>query len=176
MFKKTPEYKNTAAKISVILTLALGLFLFIMANSGSIALPWLAQLFAIASITYAVEIAVIYLLRRYTFIIEPMSEISDSGEEAYDLIINERRSNRELKVCHVSVKHIEFIRVVNSENKKTVKKERKVRTRYTYNTQFAAPRLLEIVIEGGGENASLLVSYDEELINALLSVGVRKIQ
>ena len=175
MLKKTPAPKNTAAKISALLTLLLGVFLFFMANAGLIALPWLAQLMGITLMTFAVYVASAYLLRRHTFIIESMSGAAENGEGAYDFIITEFRSNREMKVCHVSVKDIEFIREVNAENKKAVEKDRKGKARYTYDTQFAAARRIEIAIENGGERASMLITYDEELLRAFLAVGVRKI-
>ena len=172
MFKKTPKPKNTAGKISALATLLLGAFLFIMANAGLIALPWLAQLIGIILLTFAIYVASAYLLRRYTYVVESVSGAAEDGEGAYDYIIYELRSGRELKVCHVSVKSIKYIRVVTPENKKKVNAERKKMQRYTYDTTFAASRRLEIVIENGGEQASMLVTYDEEMLSALMSTGV----
>ncbi len=174
MFKKTPAPKNTAAKISALLTLLSGVFMFIMAGGQAIPLPWLAQIVGILLLTFSIYVASAYLLRRYTFIVESVSDAAESRDGAYDLIINELRSNRELKVCHISVKNIEFIRVVNAENKKTVAEDRKRKQRFTYDTQFAAARRIEIAIAHEGEEASMLVTYDEELLNVLLSVGVIK--
>ena len=47
--------------------------------------------------------------------------------------------------------------------------------KYTYDSQFAPSRRIEVVIKNGGEEASMLLTYDEELLSALVSVGVRKI-
>ena len=33
---------------------------------------------------------------------------------------------------------------------------------------------IEVVIKNGGEEASMLLTYDEDVLNALLAVGVRK--
>ena len=174
MFKKTPKPKNTAGKISALATLLLGAFLFIMANMGLIALPWLAQLIGIILLTFAIYVASAYLLRQYTYVVESVSGAAEDGEGAYDYIIYELRSGRELKVCHVSVKSIKYIRVVTPENKKTVNAERKKMQRYTYDTTFAASRRIEIVVKNGGEEASMLLTYDEDVLNALLATGVRK--
>ena len=174
MFKKTPVPKNTVAKISALTALVLGLFMFVSARIDVIALPWLAQIIAIILLTFSIHVTTSYLLKRYTFIIESMSGAAESGEGAYDFIITEFRSNREIKVCHVSDKSINYIRVVTPENKKAVSAERKKMQRYTYDITFAAPRKLEIVVENGDELASMLVTYDEELLDALISIGVIK--
>lgn len=174
MFKKTPKPKNTAGKISALATLLLGAFLFIMANMGLIALPWFAQLIGIIMLTFSIYVASAYLLRQYTYVVESVSGAAEDGEGAYDYIIYELRSGRELKVCHVSVKSIKYIRVVTPENKKTVNAERKKMQRYTYDTTFAASRRIEIVVKNGGEEASMLLTYDEDVLNALLATGVRK--
>ena len=174
MFKKTPTPKNNAAKISAALAVAGGALVFILTTAvKEIPFPGVAQFIGLLLVAYAVYIAGAYLLRSYTFIIEPSDD--DDAELDHDLIINEQRGKRALKVCHVSVKKIEFIRIVDSQNKKEVSKDRKAKDKYTYDAQFAASKRLEIAIKGGSEEASMLVTYDDELIQALLTVGVRKI-
>ena len=182
MFKKTISPKNKAAKITALLTLICGAFLFIMASGNAIPLPWIAQLIGIVLLTSCIYITSAYLVRRYTFLIEPVSGASEDGVGAYDFIIYEVGAKREgasgrvdKKVCHVSVQHIEFVRVVDVENKKTVSKERAKMDKYTYDVQFAASRRIEVVIKNGGEEASMLLTYDDELLSALVAVGVRKI-
>lgn len=175
MFKKTIAPRNRAAKISALLALLGGAFLFIMAGGNNIPLPWLAQLIGILLLTFSVYVACAYLLTRHTVVIESTSGAAEDGEGAYDFIVYQQSGNRERKVCHVSVKHIDFIRVVDNENKKAVAKERTKMDKYTYDTQFAAARRIEVVIKNGGEEASMLLTYDEELINALVAVGVRNI-
>ena len=173
MYRKTPVPKNTAAKISAILTLIGGAFMFIMVSGDNIPLPWLAQTIGIVFLTFSVYVAVAFLLRRYTFILETVSK--EDGENDCDFIVKELKSNREIKVCHVSVHDIAFIREVNAANKSPVAKERQKKKKYTYDTQVCAARRLEIAIEYDGEDISLLVTYDEELLNALVAAGVRKI-
>ncbi len=178
MFKKTIEPKNRAAKVSALLTLLGGAFMFIMANGGNIPLPWLAQLIGIVLLTFSIYVASAYLFKQYAVVIESMSGAAEDGEGAYDLIVYEFGSSKyrkgDRKVCHVSVKHIEFIRVVTAENKKEVARERRKLDKYTYDTQFAPSRRIEVVIKNGGEEASMLLTYDEEILNALLATGIRK--
>ena len=173
MYKKTPVPKNTAAKISALLTLIGGAFMFIMVGGENIPLPLLAQTIGIVFLTFSVYVAVAFLLRRYTFILEMVSK--EDGENDCDFIVKELKSNREIRVCHVSVKDILFIREVDAKNKKSVDRDRAKKKKYTYDTQFCAAKRLEIAIKYDGEDISLLVTYDEELLNALVAVGVRKI-
>ncbi len=179
MFKKTIEPKNKGAKISALLSFIGGAFMLILSSGGTIPLLWLAQMLGISLITYSTYVVSAYIFRRYTVIIESMSGAAEDGEGAYDFIIYElgprRNGKTEIKVCDVSVKHIDFVRVVTAENKKEVARDRKNKDRYTYDAQFAAVRRLEIAITNGGEVASILFSYDEELLRALVSIGVKKI-
>ena len=131
MFKKTPTPENKAAKISAVISVAGGVLVFILTTAiKDIPFPGVAQFIGLLLVAYAIYIAGAYLLRRYTFIIEP-SEDEDT-EPDHDLIINEQKGNRKIKVCHVSVKKIEFIRVVDSKNKREVAKNRKNKDKYTY--------------------------------------------
>lgn len=178
MFKKVIAPKNTAAKISALLTLLGGAFMFIMANGNFIPLPWLAQLIGIVLLTFSIFVASAYLLRQYSVVIESVSGAAEDGEGAYDFLVYELGASRykkgDRKVCHVSVRHIEFIRIVTAENKKEVARERVKLDKYTYDSQFAPSRRIEVVIKNGGEEASMLLTYDEDVLNALLAVGVRK--
>lgn len=181
MFKKTIAPKNRAAKISALLTLLGGAFMFIMASGGNIPLPWLAHLIGIVLLTFSIYVASAYLFRQYAVAIESTSGAAEDGEGAYDLLVYELGAKRvgasgraDRKVCHVSVKHIEFVRVVTAENKKAVALERRKLDKYTYDTQFAPSRRIEVVVKNGGEEASMLLTYDEDVLNALLATGVRK--
>lgn len=180
MFKKTIEPKNRAAKVSALLSFIGGAFMFIMSSGGSIQYPWLAQFLGVALLSYSTYVVSVYVFRKYTVVIESVSETAEDGEGDYDFIIYElgarRYGQRERKVCHVSVKNIDFVRVVTQENKKEVARDRKEKDRYTYDAQFAASRRLEIAITNGGEVASILFTYDEELLRALVAIGVRKIR
>ena len=178
MYKNKPEPKNRAAKASALMTLIGGMLLFVLSNSGAIPLPWLAQTVAVIFLTFSIYVAAAYLLKRYTFIVDRKPQIDGDGGDC-DFIITEQKGNRDIKVCHVSVNDIVFIREVNSTNKKEVNQDRKKKKRYTYDTQFWASRRLEIAINYTDsepeEHISLLVTFDEKLINVLLAAGVKKI-
>ncbi len=177
MYKNKPEPKNKVAKVSALMTLIGGMFLFAVSNSGAIPLPWLAQTVAVIFLTFSIYVAAAYLLKRFTFIVDGKATVDGDGDS--DFIITEQKGSREIKVCHVSVNDIVFIREVNAANKKEVNKDRKKKKRYTYDTQFWASRRLEIAISytdsDPEEHISLLVTFDEGLVRALLMAGATKI-
>lgn len=169
MFKKTIKHKNTAGKISALLCLILGAALFILSGSGYVAIPTLAQIISIILLAASIYIATAYLLREYTYSIEPNTHIVEDDDLSgqFDLIITELKGRRLVKVCHIEMKDVKEIRIITPDNKKTVKSQRKGANCYTYNTQFAPSRQLEIKAEIDREDYSLILSYDEEFITAL---------
>lgn len=175
MYKKTPEPKNKAAKASALLTIICGAFLFVFASSGAIPYPVIAQTCGIVFLTFSIYVASVYLLKRYTFIVDDFG-LTDSETDDYDFVITERRGKREIKVCHVSLKDIAFAREVNAKNKKEVTSDRKNKKRFTYDTQLWAARRIEIAIaytdNGTDESISMLITYDDELLKVLSNLGV----
>ena len=77
MFKKAIKHKNTAAKISALLCLICGAALFILAGNGMVSISVLAQAISIILIVAAIYIASAYLLREYTYSIEPNTKIGE---------------------------------------------------------------------------------------------------
>ena len=179
MFQKIIETNNKGAKISAIIALVGGLLSFIMLSGRDIPYGGVFQTVSFGFIAYAIYITLSYTLVRYMIIIESMSGAAEDGEGAYDFIVYQlapqRNGKTETKVCHVSLKNIDFVRVVDKQNKKEVAKDRRGKDKYTYDAQFAAQKHLEVAITNGGEVASIFLTYDEDVLNALLSVGVKKI-
>ena len=175
MFKKIIELKNKGAKASAILSLVGGAVAYIAAGGGNIPYPWVLQTAGVALFTYSIYIATAYLFKRHTVVIEPAGEPDEDGESGYNLLIFEMTGKRERKVCDVPTSRVDFVRVVTAENKKEVARDRKNKDKYTYDAQFAAQRRIEIAITSGGEVASILLTYDEDVLNALLSAGVTKL-
>lgn len=169
MFKKTPKINNRAAKISAIITLAAGALIFIIANGG-IPMPWIAQTLGVAFVAYSIYVAAVYLLREHTFIVEENER--DEENETYLFKINERKGKREMTVVRVRLDEIQFVRVVDKQNKKVVAEERKSKKRFTYDAQFMAQKRLEFDILCEGESISVLTTYDDELVALLKSYGV----
>ncbi len=158
MYRSTPKYKNTAAKITALVCLLSGGALFCFANAGIIVLPSIAQLLGIILITAAIYIASVYLLRAYTFI------IAENNEDCYDFIITEKKGRRDIKVVHFAISDITSVREVTPSNKHQIEAERKNKKRYTYNTLFAANRFIEICASLDDEEYSVFVAYDEKLL------------
>lgn len=169
MFKKIIKHKNTAGKISALLCLIVGAALFILAGNGLVAIPALAQLISICLLGASIYIASAFLLREYTYAIEGNMHIveDDDISKQYDLIVTEAKGKRQIKVCHIEMSDIKKVRIITPENKKAVKSERKDAKRYTYDTQFAPNRQIEIKAEIDHEDYSIILSYDEEFLAAL---------
>ena len=178
MFKKTIETNNKGAKISAIIALVGGVVAFIISVGENVLYEWVLQTVSIAFFTYAAYITICRISVRHMIIIESTSGAAEDGEGAYDFIVYQlapkRNGKSETKVCHVSVKHIDFVRVVDAENKREVARDRRAKDKYTYDSQFAAQKHLEVSITNGGEVASIFLTYDEEVLNALLAVGVER--
>lgn len=168
-FKKVMKHKNTAGKITALLCLLGGGFLFILANGSLILFPAVAQTVGLILIAAAIYIAVAYLLREYTFSVEANDDFS-SGEsdhaDRYSFRITEAKGKRNIKVVDVQMSEIVSWRIVDPTNRKLVRAERRQMKRFTYDTCFAASRQIEIVAEIDEESYSILVSYDPELLKA----------
>ncbi len=175
MYKNTPTPKNFVAKMYVLITLIGGLVLFISANYLNYHFPWLVQCLGVVLIGAAIYLATAYLLRRYTYSVEDSEKEDYVGEKvpSYLFRITEFKNNRNLTLCLVEVSDIKVCRTVTPENRKKVKEERKSKKRYTYDIAFAAPKQLELQMHVDGEDISMLVTYDPELVGVFNKLGVK---
>lgn len=163
------KHKNTAGKITALLCLIGGGFLFILANGSLILFPALAQTIGLILIAASIYIAVAYLLRQYTFSVEANDNFSNDESDfsdQYSFRITEAKGKRNIKVVDVQMSEIVSCRTVAPTNRKLVRAERKQMKRFTYDTCFAPSRQIEIVAEIDGESYSILVSYDPDLLKA----------
>ena len=167
-FRKTVTKKNTAGKITALLCLLSGAALVLLAGQIGQFVA-LAQLLGVGLLGASIYIASAYLLRVYTFSVEPSGKAGDELplEERYDFLITERKGNRDVKVCHLGLGDITNLRVVDPENKKQILEERKNKKRFTYNTEYAASRQIEVAATIDDEDYSILITYDEELFRVL---------
>ena len=173
MFKKTVIYKNISAKISALLCLISGVALFILSGNGYVAIPALAQVLSIILISASIYIASAFLLRVYTYSIEPNTHIvaDDDPSAQYDFIITDEKGKRSIKVCHIEMTDIISLKVITPENKKQISAERKLMKRYTYDTRFAASKQIEVRAKIDGEDYSVIITYDEDIISAFKKFG-----
>ena len=167
MYSNTPNPKNIAAKITSLLCLIMGAFMFIVANSNSLKFPWIAQLIGLILITVSIYVASAYLLRQYTFSVQPRESSSGEVYEKTDFCITEKRSSKSFTVCRISLDEIVSVKTVDPQNKKQIMNDRKKLKRFTYNTEFAASRQIEVVCNCESELLSILITYDEKLLNIL---------
>lgn len=167
LYKKTLRPKNKAGKIIALLLLLGGFAAFFMSNAGIIAIPALAQTLGIAFIASAIYIASVNLLREYTFSVELSRDGGTKESPEYEFRIDERRSRMTYTVCRIWISEIEQVRVMIPQNKKQIKTERKKKKRYTYDTTFAPAKRIEISARIDGEEISVLVTYDDDLLRVL---------
>lgn len=167
LYKKTAKPKNTAGKITALLCLLSGAALFILAGNLPDLFPSLIQVAGVILIGISIFIASSYLLREYTFSVTPGKDFSNEESDysdRFDFIVTERKYNRDVKVCHFGMSDVTSVRVVDPKNKKAISAERKNMRRYTYNTEFAASRHIEVRAQLDGEEFSIFITYDEELL------------
>ncbi len=173
LYKKIITPKNKLGKITALLLLLCGAALFIMANGSFIPFPAIAQILGLLLLTASIYIASVYLLKQFTFMI--VRNEKEGGELAdrdkYDFIITEKKGMKDMKVCHLTLSDIEAVRVVDAKNRKEVNEERKKLRKFSYNTEFAAHRAIEVMAQVDGERYSIFVSYDEELLELFLKLG-----
>ena len=105
-FKKVMKHKNTAGKITALLCLLGGGFLFILANGSLILFPAVAQTVGLILVAAAIYIAVAYLLREYTFSVEANDDFSNGGSDhadRYSFRITEAKGKRNTTLdCRLS--------------------------------------------------------------------------
>ena len=170
IYRKKIHPKNTAAKISALLFLLSGAFLLTVAKITNVA-PALFQLVAICFITASIYIASAYLLREYTFeLANNFKKDAIHTSEMYDFIIMEQKGKRSVKVCHLEMSDVTEINEITPTNAKQINAARKNKKKYTYNTQFAASRKIEVCAEINGDQLSIIVTYDEELLRTMKAI------
>ena len=167
IYQKKIQPKNIAAKVTSALCLFCGAALLILAQAGYIAIPILAQLLGIILWVASIYIASSYLLRNYTYSVEINSRARSNLtlSELYDFVVYENKGKKSVKVCHVEMRDVTNIIKTTPESKKNG--ENKEVKRFIYNTQFAANQKIEILAKISGEDYSIIVTYDEDLLSVL---------
>ncbi len=185
LYSKTPRPKNRAGKATALIALLVGGVIFAMANTRLSFNPAIFQLVGICFMVFSIYLASFYLLREYCIEVERVEKKTgddeDAGEDTkndpkreYDLIIYEVKGKRRIKVLHMSLAEFTKMRIVDKDNRKTVKDERKKMRYYTYDSEFCAPVRLELLARYDGEDYSIMTGYDEELFDLLESLGIKK--
>ena len=170
LYKKIIKPKNTAAKVTSLLTLLSGAFLWIA--SGIIPFPAIPQTCAVILIAVSIYVASAYLLREYSYeIADNYKDGETDKKDRYDFRITELKGNRSVKVCHIEMSDLTAVKEITPQNAKETRAARKKMRRYSYNTQFAASRRIEIQARVCDEEISILLPYDDELISVFKNLG-----
>ena len=167
LYKKTIHPKNKAGKLTALLCLISGTALFILSNADLIMFPAIAQILGLILLTCAVYVASAYLLREYTFSVEPGDRRREDGSPEYEFRITEHKGKMTYTTCRIALSEIISVKVIDANNKKLIRKERKPKKKYTYDTQFAASHQIEIAAEIDSEEISVIITYDDELLSTL---------
>ena len=169
LYEKTIKPQNRAAKVIALICLICGAAVFITADAFMQAGVAIIQLVGVGLIVSSIYIASAYLLRQYTFSIE-YNKQNGSTRETHDFIVKELRYGKNTKVCHFKMTDITSVHIIDGENKKQKIKERKGKLRYTYNTEFAPQKSIEISASLDDEDYSIIVTYDENLFRTLKNI------
>jgi hypothetical protein len=162
MYKNTPKPQNRSAKSCALICLIVGALMFAFSGIDIIMWKWFPQTVGVIFLTASIYIASVYLLRYYTFAVTERNDTT-----SYDLVIHEFKGKRSMTVCRIGLDDIVSARVVDKQNKKTVSAERKDKKRYTYDVTFLPSRQVEIVAEIDDEILSILITYDQELLDMI---------
>ena len=168
LYHKIITPKNTFGKLMSLFYLLGGAILYLSANTVE-SFASVLQVIGVLFVGFSIYIAIAFLLRQYCFSIQLNdAENADAPlSQRYDFIITEKKGKRDLKVVHFGMQDLTGVRIVDEKNKNQVAEERKPLKRYTYNTEYAAKRLIEVRAALDGEEYSILITYDEELFKAL---------
>ncbi len=189
LFHKKFQPKNRTGKTVALICYLFGGVLFLLSGMRFVKYASWVQLAGLIFFCAAIYVTSIYLLREYTVSVESargksryepeedeedeVGENAASGDlrRAYDLVIHEHRGKRIIKVCHLSVAELTEVTAVTKDNCKEIKvsrKDKRIR-KFTYNSEFLPPMQLEVRALYEGEEFSLLLPYDDELLQVLAS-------
>lgn len=170
LYNKTPKPENKKGKAVALILLLAGALFFIIASNDKVAFASVIQVAAIVSFTASIYIAAAYLLREYTFCIQKNGNSGDTPAENYDFLVYDNKGKRQVKACHFEMKDITGVRVIDKSNRKEAEKERKAMKRYLYDCDYSPERFIELRAHLEGEDYSIYVTYDEELLRVLQSL------
>lgn len=167
MLNITP--KNSNKKVSLLsagcLALGSAIFLFTLLRENAFYIPnSISQFIAVIFMGCSIYINVGYVMKEYTFATELTAESENSIP---DFLIYEKKNQKLITVCRVGLDRITYIGVIDSDNKKDALQNRRHMRRYKYNSIFLQKKFTEIRFCDGDENASVLITYDENFHNNL---------
>ena len=163
MYEYAPISPKKREKTVTFLTSGLAVLLFGFSQIPSIPYPVIYQLLALASITVAILFTTQYLMRRYTYRIEPREGAEENAP--LDLVITEYYGRRVSVVCRISVEEIESVTHVTAENRRELAAREKGRQGFGYCGEWRAENCYLLSVCHEGTAFTLRILADETLLS-----------
>ena len=161
---KSPKIKELGLFLAMTLP-ALPLFAF--SWWVSLAVAWLYRFTAVILLTVGFAFSSRYLMRRYTYRIEPRHGVR--LEAPPDLVVIEQVGKRIRTVCRVSLGDAVEITRLTQENRKTLIEDAKKKRCYVYTDRLPASNDTFLTVLDGEEYVWIRILADEKLYFLLKS-------
>lgn len=171
-FYSAPTPDKRREKHLVFLLTILGILLFALSGLPGMLLPGLWQLFAVASLAFAIYVLALCLLRRYTYALEPRENAP--AETPLDFTVTELRGKRRTVVARFSVEDLREIRPITDGNRRTVAKEMRGKRCFDYSGVLFAEPTAYIEAEVSGESVFVKILAEERFLGALYAMNSKK--
>lgn len=171
-FYSAPTPDKRREKHLVLLLMILGILLFALSGLPGMLLPGLWQLFAVASLAFAIYVLALCLLRRYVYALEPRENAP--AEAPLDFTVTELRGKRRTVVARFSVEDLREIRPITDGNRRTVAKEMRGKRCFDYSGVLFAEPTAYIEAEVSGETVFVKILAEERFLGALYAMNSKK--
>lgn len=171
-FYSAPTPDKRREKHLVFLLTILGILLFVLSGLPGMLLPGLWQLFAVASLAFAIYVLALCLLRRYVYALEPRENAP--AEAPLDFTVTELRGKRRTVVARFSVEDLREIRPITDGNRRTVAKEMRGKRCFDYSGVLFAEPTAYIEAEVSGESVFVKILAEERFLGALYAMNSKK--
>ncbi len=159
MYSYLPKSKKKAEKRICALLFGAGLLLYVPTCFPKTPYPVLFQLGTVLCCTAALMFVVRYLVRNYTYSVEP----SDLNNGSYDLVVTEQYGKRLRVVCRIAVAQITALTPITPENRKAVSAMLRKKRFFTYVSELAPVGLCVLQVCTEDEICYLKINTDERL-------------
>lgn len=171
-FYSAPTPDKRREKHLVFLLTILGILLFVLSGLPGMLLPGLWQLFAVASLAFAIYVLALCLLRRYVYALEPRENAP--AEAPLDFTVTELRGKRRTVVARFSVEDLREIRPITDGNRRTVAKEMRGKRCFDYSGVLFAEPTAYVEAEVSGESVFVKILAEERFLGALYAMNSKK--
>lgn len=154
---KTPRKKEILLSITLF---CVGIVLFAVSQIPNLPFPALFQLAMLVFLTAGVLVLSLCVLRHYVYRITPR----DTGDGDADFTVTEYYGRRVTVVCRVSLRDIEDITPITSQNRNAVNAAVKGERVYRYTSELFDAQPYLVTIADGEERFYLRIAADQALL------------